>query len=171
MKLNLKEIFLIVALGLSTSAPFALGDGATIAGRGGFTGPVGESNGTGGGGSINYAPGPGGTQANGPLEGSYANRDLYAAFNQAGSVFYVMPYRASNALESGGPLLSTDYNSSPWTVTEVQAALSKRGYYYGPTSGLVGPYTTQAISEYERDARLPITGTVTEALLQSLNLN
>ncbi len=53
-------------------------------------------------------------------------------------------------------------------VAIIQQQLQKRGYDPGPADGVPGPKTRQAISQYEADAGLPITGRPSVALQQKL---
>jgi hypothetical protein len=55
-------------------------------------------------------------------------------------------------------------------IISVQSALQQLGYYNGSLDGVVGPGTSRAISTYQRDYQLPITGRVDQALLVSLGL-
>lgn len=50
----------------------------------------------------------------------------------------------------------------------VQTVLAKQGYYQGPIDGTVGPATSRAIRNYQRDHRLTATGTINPALLASM---
>ena len=54
--------------------------------------------------------------------------------------------------------------------TAVQIALSRRGYYRGPTDGLIGSASEAAIRSFQEDNRLPVTGTVNRSLLQALRV-
>jgi peptidoglycan hydrolase-like protein with peptidoglycan-binding domain len=55
--------------------------------------------------------------------------------------------------------------------TEVQAELTRLGYYHGPIDGNVNPgtQTSVAIASYQRDHRLPVTGVINGGLLASLS--
>jgi hypothetical protein len=53
---------------------------------------------------------------------------------------------------------------------DVQDALSKAGSYKGSADGLLSKNTRAAISAYQRDKGLPVTGTVNTELLRSLGL-
>ena len=55
-------------------------------------------------------------------------------------------------------------------VRRVQAALYAYGYYSGAYDGVVGPETRAAISKFQKDWSLPITGTVTPELLNALQI-
>ena len=52
----------------------------------------------------------------------------------------------------------------------VQTVLAKQGYYQGPIDGTVGPATSRAIRNYQRDHRLTPTGTINAALVASMGL-
>jgi len=52
----------------------------------------------------------------------------------------------------------------------VQISLSNQGYYQGPIDGNVGPATSRAIRNYQRDNQLTQTGTINTALLISMGL-
>jgi peptidoglycan hydrolase-like protein with peptidoglycan-binding domain len=55
-------------------------------------------------------------------------------------------------------------------VKQVQAALTTAGYNAGPADGALGPRSRAAISRYQSDNNLEITGDVNEALLTSLGI-
>jgi hypothetical protein len=65
---------------------------------------------------------------------------------------------------------SYDYsgNQSNPTVSQVQSQLAKLGYYNGAIDGIQGDQTEAALSRYQEDHDLSVTGTVTSATLQSL---
>lgn len=51
-------------------------------------------------------------------------------------------------------------------VARLQRFLIELGYDPGPVDGLYGPQTAAAVREYQRAAQLPITGLVTDELVQ-----
>jgi len=55
--------------------------------------------------------------------------------------------------------------------TEVQAELTRLGYYHGPIDGNVKPGTptSRAIANYQRVHHLPVTGAIDGDLIASLN--
>lgn len=55
-------------------------------------------------------------------------------------------------------------------TADVQDALSKAGYYKGTADGILSKNTRAAISAYQRDKGLPVTGSVNTELLHSLGL-
>ena len=66
---------------------------------------------------------------------------------------------------------TADYDTGNSLAAEVQQALAAQGYYHDVIDGDVGPMTRDAIAAYQRDHRLPVTGTINTPLLDSLGLN
>ena len=56
-------------------------------------------------------------------------------------------------------------------IANVQRALQEAGYYAGPITGSLNPATRAAISNFQRDYGLIITGAIDEPTVQSLELN
>lgn len=83
----------------------------------------------------------------------------------------------STAPSSILPLTSTPQkvlpgNSAKFTdiVTRVQLGLRAYGYYSGIIDGLVGPETQAALTRFQTDFNLPVTGTVTPQVLDALGI-
>jgi His-Xaa-Ser repeat protein HxsA len=55
-------------------------------------------------------------------------------------------------------------------VKRVQTALYTYGYYTGAIDGIVGTGTKTAISKFQKDWGLNITGTITPEVLDALNI-
>jgi His-Xaa-Ser repeat protein HxsA len=55
-------------------------------------------------------------------------------------------------------------------VTKVQTALYAYGYYTGRLDGHMGPQTRAALSAFQRDFKLTITGTITPEVLDALHI-
>ncbi len=55
-------------------------------------------------------------------------------------------------------------------LKRVQAALYVYGYYTGAVDGRMGPETRTAISKYQKDYKLPVTGTVTPEVLNAFGI-
>lgn len=55
-------------------------------------------------------------------------------------------------------------------VKRVQTALYAYGYYTGAIDGIVGTGTRTAISKFQKDWGLSITGTITPEVLDALNI-
>ena len=53
-------------------------------------------------------------------------------------------------------------------VSTIQEELANQGFYLGPIDGRMGPQTEAAIRAYQQSRGLPVTGTPSQALLQSL---
>lgn len=54
--------------------------------------------------------------------------------------------------------------------SQVQRALSQRGYYHGSIDGAIGPQSSRAISNYQGEQGLRQTGSINSELLRSLGL-
>ena len=54
------------------------------------------------------------------------------------------------------------------TLVRAQAQLSNLGYYAGVVDGSFGPLTSRAITQYQADYGLPVTGRLDRATLKSL---
>jgi hypothetical protein len=64
---------------------------------------------------------------------------------------------------------STDPYSVPM-VSAVQSDLAREGYYRGVIDGVYGPQTRVAITRYQSNHGLQVTGSLTTATLQSLGI-
>ncbi len=62
------------------------------------------------------------------------------------------------------------YSQAPSMEVAVQAVLAKQGYYQGPIDGRIGPATSRAIRNYQRDSGLTPTGTINPALVARMGL-
>jgi hypothetical protein len=62
------------------------------------------------------------------------------------------------------------YDESDSTVAAVQKALAREGYYHGPIDGALDLITQDAIAQYDRDHRLPVTHAIDQSLLNSLGV-
>lgn len=56
-------------------------------------------------------------------------------------------------------------------VAQVQRKLDRKGYDAGPANGQFTARTKAAIAQYQRDNRLPVTGTIGKRLLNSLRIS
>ena len=55
-------------------------------------------------------------------------------------------------------------------IGEVQSDLAREGYYRGVIDGVYGPQTRVAITRYQSNHGLQVTGSLTPATLQSLGV-
>mgnify|MGYP003627073634 FL=1 len=74
-----------------------------------------------------------------------------------------------NAISNGRFGAQPWNTGNPLQVQGVQVALSALGYQIGTPDGVVGGSTAQAIRAYEAANGLPVTGTITGDLIDSLN--
>lgn len=59
-----------------------------------------------------------------------------------------------------------DYGDS--SVTQVQVALARAGYYHGAIDGSVGPETRNALRRFQRDRGLEATGRIDRSVIEAL---
>jgi len=67
----------------------------------------------------------------------------------------------------------SDASTDPYSVSmvgAVQSDLAKQGYYRGVIDGVYGPQTRVAITRYQSNHGLQVTGSLTTATLRSLGL-
>ena len=55
-------------------------------------------------------------------------------------------------------------NATPSTITALQNALQKNGYYDGPIDGVVGPRTVSAVGRYQQAEKIAEGGLTLETL-------
>jgi Putative peptidoglycan binding domain len=63
-----------------------------------------------------------------------------------------------------------DNGSADSSVSQVQAALARKGYYHGAIDGSMGPATRDALRRYQRYQGLDATGQIDQRVLESLRL-
>ena len=56
------------------------------------------------------------------------------------------------------------------TAIQVQKALARKGFYYGPADGILGVQSREAIRQYQRTAGMKPTGVVDDRLLKALRI-
>jgi len=56
-------------------------------------------------------------------------------------------------------------------IANVQAALQDAGYYFGSVTGSLSVETRAALSNFQRDQGLIITGAIDEPTVEALGLN
>ena len=69
-----------------------------------------------------------------------------------------------------GPIYGYDGLQPDEVIADVQAALQQMGYYSYAVDGVLGPATEAAISNYQSDYGLPITGGIDQVTVRSLGL-
>jgi hypothetical protein len=84
---------------------------------------------------------------------------------------YGYPYFGASAALYYHGYRPTTYRTSRVSVSvEIQQRLARAGYYRGAIDGVIGAGTSAAISAYQRDNRLPITGRIDERLLRRMGI-
>jgi hypothetical protein len=63
-----------------------------------------------------------------------------------------------------------DSGNADSSVSQVQAALAREGYYHGSIDGSFGPATQNALRRYQRNRGLDATGQIDQSVLEALGL-
>jgi len=170
--------------GGSTSFAVARGSGgrsfASVRGGGSRGGSFVSHPGFAFGGSAHYYGGRGGGRY-GYGRGGYGYRRGYGGYGGSGGYafgYYGNPYYTYDYPDYGYDYSepsypaygSSGYDNGGSVDVQVQQALAQQGYYRGAVDGIVGPATSAAISAYQHDNGLRVTGSINGGLLQSLGL-
>lgn len=87
--------------------------------------------------------------------------DGYYDDGSASGEYSEEPYPAQSEYDSG---------NSDSSVSQVQAALARKGYYRGAIDGSLGPGTRNALRRYQRNQGLLVTGRVDRPVIEALGL-
>ena len=104
----------------------------------------------------------------------YAGRGYYygppgvAYFYERPGVYY---YRTREAIPREYGYRSEPGYRSGGVASAVQRALARRGYYFGPIDGDIGPGSRRAIARYQARHGLRQSGEITPSLLHSLGID
>jgi len=78
------------------------------------------------------------------------------------------PYYSYYAYD--GPIYGYGGLAPDEVIANVQSQLQSLGYYYGSIDGILGPQTQQALTRFQRDHGLPVTGAIDPNTIGSLGL-
>jgi His-Xaa-Ser repeat protein HxsA len=79
--------------------------------------------------------------------------------------YYANDYAASEYSQS-----EYDNGNLDSSVSQVQAALAREGYYHGAIDGSVGPATRNALRRYQQNHGLDVNGRIDRRVLEALGL-
>lgn len=95
----------------------------------------------------------------------------YGAYSYYDGGYYDDGYASSEYAQEPYPAQSEyDSGSSDSSVSQVQAALAREGYYRGAIDGSLGPGTRNALRRYQRNHGLDVTGRVDRPVIEALGL-
>jgi hypothetical protein len=94
--------------------------------------------------------------------------DFYPYGSYADANYYDDSY-ASNQYPPDTAANQPEYDAGS-QVGNVQSALAREGYYDGAIDGRLGPATEKALRRYQRDHGLPVTGGISRAVIEALQL-
>ncbi|MBW0151305.1 MAG: peptidoglycan-binding protein, partial [Phenylobacterium sp.] len=81
--------------------------------------------------------------------------------------------RAASAFrptEAAAPVATAAAGVSPEALQTAQRALSRLGYYQGPTDGTASPALRLAVAAYQRDQGLAATGALDQTTVSKLSV-
>jgi hypothetical protein len=87
----------------------------------------------------------------------------YGAYSYYDDGYYDDGYAANQYSEY-------DNGNADSSVSQVQAALAREGYYHGAIDGSIGPATRNALRRYQRSHGLDATGQIDQPVLEALGL-
>lgn len=87
----------------------------------------------------------------------------YGAYSYYDDGYYDDRYAANEYSEY-------DSGNADSSVSQVQAALAREGYYHGAIDGSIGPATRNALRRYQRSHGLDATGRIDRGVLEALGL-
>ena len=93
----------------------------------------------------------------------------YGAYSYYDDGYYDNRYASNDYSQERYPA-QTDYDDSAAeaSVSQVQSALAREGYYSGAIDGSLGPGTRNALRRYQRDHGLAVTGRVDAPVIAAL---
>jgi His-Xaa-Ser repeat protein HxsA len=87
----------------------------------------------------------------------------YGAYSYYDDGYYDDGYAASEYSQS-------EYDAGDSSVSQVQTALAREGYYHGAIDGSVGPATRNALRRYQQNHGLDVNGRIDRQVLEALGL-
>ena len=97
--------------------------------------------------------------------GYYGYGYPYGAYSYYDDGYYDDRYQPSEYSEYGN---GSGYGDA--SVSQVQAALARKGYYHGAIDGRMGPGTRSALKQYQLNHGLEVTGQVDRSVADALRL-
>lgn len=104
---------------------------------------------------------------------SHSSHGSHGSHRSSSGGGYTAPRSYSSPPSSVMPKVPSAPRAAPAfqrVVMDVQIALLVAGYYTGPIDGVVGADTRAAISKFQYDWSLSVTGTITPELLDALKI-
>jgi hypothetical protein len=101
-----------------------------------------------------------------PLVSPYPAYYPYYPYYPPYSSYYGYPYDSSYS----GSGQAFDYQYWTNLAVSVQSELARRGYYQGPTDGVIGSDSSEAIRAFQEAQGLPVTGRIDPKLLRALGI-
>jgi hypothetical protein len=106
-----------------------------------------------------------------PWDYGYGYGYPYGAYSYYDGGYYDDGYAPSEYSQEPYPAQSQyDSGNGDSSVSEVQSALAREGYYHGAIDGSLGPATRNALRRYQRNQGLDVTGRIDRPVIEALGL-
>ena len=110
-------------------------------------------------------------------QGWWRNRYNRVVFNSGGWYYWnagwwypAWGYAPNAYYAYDGPIYGYNGLTPDQVIANVQATLQQEGYYHGEVDGMLGPYTREALANYQRHHGLNVTSAIDRPTLESLGM-
>jgi|tagenome__1003787_1003787.scaffolds.fasta_scaffold20973734_3 hypothetical protein len=110
-------------------------------------------------------------------QGWWHNRYNRVVFNSGGWYYWnagwwypAWGYAPNASYAYDGPIYGYNGLTPDQVIANVQATLQQEGYYYGEVDGMLGPYTREALANYQRHHGLYVTSAIDRPTLEALGM-
>ncbi len=110
-------------------------------------------------------------------QGWWRNRYNRVVFNSGGWYYWnagwwypAWGYAPNASYAYDGPIYGYNGLTPDQVIANVQATLQQQGFYRGEVDGLLGPYTREALANYQRQHGLNVTSAIDRPTLESLGM-
>ena len=110
-------------------------------------------------------------------QGWWRNRYNRVVFNSGGWYYWnagwwypAWGYVPNASYAYDGPIYGYNGLAPDQVIANVQATLQQEGYYHGEVDGMLGPYTREALANYQRHHGLYVTSAIDRPTLEALGM-
>jgi len=110
-------------------------------------------------------------------QGWWRNRYNRVVFNSGGWYYWnagwwypAWGYAPNASYAYDGPIYGYNGLTPDQVIANVQATLQQEGYYHGEVDGMLGPYTREALANYQRHHGLYVTSAIDRPTLEALGM-
>lgn len=110
-------------------------------------------------------------------QGWWRNRYNRVVFNSGGWYYWnagwwypAWGYAPNASYAYDGPIYGYNGLMPDQVIANVQSTLQQEGYYHGEVDGMLGPYTREALANYQRQHGLYVTSAIDRLTLEALGM-